>query len=129
MAKFPSTNLAQSSDPKDIQKADLDLLDKINQVQSAIDATNAAIAKLNIPSIGGLAPLPQSGAGVGQFYSNMFGSGAAAVLPPGGTWVYWEIQTIAGSVNIYGGSLAAGGTTVGAATGGAIWQLWAWRIA
>ena len=35
MAKFPSTLLPQSNEPQEIQKAILDLLDKINQVSTA----------------------------------------------------------------------------------------------
>ena len=41
MPKFPSTLLPQSNDPKEIQKAALDLLDKINQVVTLISALPA----------------------------------------------------------------------------------------
>lgn len=39
MAKYPSTLLPQSNEPQEIQKAILDLLEKINQVSTAAAAT------------------------------------------------------------------------------------------
>jgi hypothetical protein len=136
--KFPSTNLAQSSDPKDIQKADLDLLDKINQVQAAIDATNAAIAKLNIPSVGGLAPLPQTAAGVGQWVSVISAANGAVSLPAGGTWAYmaWILNNTTGAMFAPGAvasgilvGIAAGGTQLIAGQASFYAQALAWRIA
>jgi hypothetical protein len=79
-----------------------------------------------------VAPLPIAGSGVGQFVFQTFGSGAAVVLPSGGTWAYWgagsNVSTAAWYTE-YGG-IAAGGTTVAAAdaTRG-LGRLWAWRIA
>lgn len=110
----------------EIRKADLDLLKKINEVQAAIFA---AIGAIPLPKV--YAPIPQSGAGVGQWFSAFPGSGVAAVLPAGGSWAWWEFGT--NSVGAYttaiASGLSAGGTTVGAATAGVFWTLMAWRIA
>jgi hypothetical protein len=127
MAKFDSTILPQTNDPKEIQKLALDLLDKINQTYSAIPV---------IPSTGGpFAPLPQAAAGVGQDLLAYPAAGAAWVLPAGGTWEYFgfAVGTGAGNVNLTTavpvGGIAAGGTTVGAATALYQWVGREWRIA
>ena len=49
MARFPGTILAQTNDPKEIQRADLDLLDKLNTIAavSALADTAARLASVN----------------------------------------------------------------------------------
>lgn len=44
MAKFDSTSLPQTNEPKEIQKMGLDLLDKINKVQAELDPLQSAAA-------------------------------------------------------------------------------------
>ena len=53
MPKFPSTILAQTNDPKEIQKADLDLLDKINQLSQIV-----AVLQTDVNSIPVYVPVP-----------------------------------------------------------------------
>ena len=76
------------------------------------------------------APLPQSGAGVGNFVGINSGVNAAAVLPSGGSWAYVALRLLSsGVVNQNNVGIAAGGTTVGGAGGsGEQWVGWAWRI-
>ena len=114
----------------EIRKADLDLLDKINQLSSAL-----ATIQASIPSTGNLAPLPQTAAGVGQWYTTQPAPNAAYILPAGGTWLYWicPINTTNGTWGGAGysvtGGMAAGGTTVGAAGASLQWVGFCWRIA
>ena len=80
----------------------------------------------------GAPPLPQAGAGVGQFRLIATGNGEAAVLPAGGSWAFSIIQFNSSS-GIYAfnsaANVAAGGTTVGSAASGFVWVGFAWRIA
>ena len=46
MATYTSTLLAQSNDAKDIQKADLDLLKKINEVNDRIDNSGSSTSEI-----------------------------------------------------------------------------------
>jgi hypothetical protein len=75
---------------------------------------------------------PTSAAGPGNWLSIAPGSGLAAVLPAGGTWAY-SIFRIDNSNGTFDGnfasSIAAGGTTIGAALAGRSWVGFAWRIA
>jgi hypothetical protein len=122
--KFDSTALPQTSEPKEIQKMGLDLLDKINQTHAAIPT---------IPAAGGpFAPLPQAAAGVGQWEYFESGTGIAFILPAGGTWSYFACKVTAASGTFAAtsiGGVAAGGTTVGAASAGVDWIGFVWRIA
>jgi len=52
--KYSSTLLAQSSDPDEIRKGDLDLLKKINEVFSALTASIASVVKSFTDSIANL---------------------------------------------------------------------------
>lgn len=80
-----------------------------------------------------LAPKPTSSAGVGQFQTITGTLNNALVLPTGGTWAY-SIQPFNSSGQLStsspaaAASVAAGGSTVGAATSGWFWQGFAWRI-
>jgi hypothetical protein len=53
MSNFPSTLLAQTNDPKEIQKADLDLLDKINQISQQARGQGPFVPLLPDPIIAG----------------------------------------------------------------------------
>lgn len=54
--------------------------------------------------------------------------GGAATLPAGGTWAYFIQLFDTGLVTNAAASVAAGGTTVGAATSGKNWVGFAWKI-
>ena len=75
---------------------------------------------------------PQSASGVGQWVNLTPADGAAAVLPSGGTWAYgiaaYNVSTGTLAVR-HKSDVAAGGTTIGTATGSAVWLGFAWRIA
>lgn len=75
------------------------------------------------------APLPTTSAGVGQFLAINPATGAAAVLPAGGTWLYSILRTDNSTGGVTNGAhgIAAGGTTVGTGTAGQNWSGWAWR--
>lgn len=75
-------------------------------------------------------PLPTTSTGNPGQYAGVSGSsGAAVTLPAGGTWVY-SLTCFNGSGSILGtaNNIAAGGTTVGAATVGGSWAGWYMRI-
>jgi hypothetical protein len=75
-----------------------------------------------------LAPLPKSAAGVGQWVAISAAVSTAAVLPAGGTWAYMIYRFNAGVVASSAAGVAAGGATIGAATGGQNWNGFAWRV-
>jgi hypothetical protein len=126
LPKFDSTSLPQQSTPVEIQKMGNDLLDKINQTWNQIAAAIAAIPAAPI----NFAPLPQSGAGVGQEVALNPGVGAALVAPAGGTWRAYILQFVGGGTWSAGPFvvIGAGGSTFEGAVGGAYWIAWAWRI-
>ena len=112
----------------EIRKADLDLLDKINQISQQLSTIQALV-----PSTGGLAPLPQTAAGVGQWKAIFSsGDGAAVALPANGTWAYFIIRASSATGGVTANAslagVAAGGTTVGAATAGQQWTGFCWRV-
>jgi hypothetical protein len=85
-----------------------------------------------------VAPLPKSATGVGQFrdIGSLVGVGGALTMPAGGTWAYsamrysnlnasWHIPAEPGG---YAG-IAAGGTTIVAASANIGWVGFVWRIA
>jgi hypothetical protein len=82
--------------------------------------------------LSGTAPLPQNAAGVGQVVPHDTGSGVGYTLPAGGTWFYFSLgfNSSTGTQNpgqrVAG--VAAGGTTVAAATASQYWTGFAWRI-
>jgi hypothetical protein len=124
MANFPSTLLPQEDKDgkltaQEVQKAILDLLDKINQVWALLPSTAGFATTAQLTS--GLAvksPLPQTAAGVGLVYPWMSGAGGAFVLPAGGTWWWWGFNwNTTNTLSWYGG-ISAGGTTVIAGIGG-----------
>lgn len=85
----------------------------------------AGRAAINVP------PLPKTSSGVGEFVAINTSSGAAAVLPAGGTWAYCRFPRQVSNGLWAGGagaSVAAGGTTIAAATADVIWCGFAWRI-
>lgn len=79
----------------------------------------------------GAAAQAQAGAGVGQFVNLTPADNAAMVLPAGGTWKYAgrAIGLANGALAVRDvAGIAAGGSTVGAATAGAVWLGWAERV-
>ncbi len=92
-----------------------------------ITASSAAAARSTLSA----APLPQSGAGVGQI-SNLFAAaGNPLVLPSGGTWFYFFIQRVVSNVGLNSTSagVAAGGSTVATSSGTVDHFGFAWRLA
>lgn len=75
------------------------------------------------------APIPTNSAGVGQVVIINPSVGADAVLPAGGTWQYRATLYNSGVASNFAAGVAAGGTTIGAATPGQNWIGDAWRIA
>jgi hypothetical protein len=79
----------------------------------------------------GLAPVPQTGAGGGQWVRLNSGFGGAAVLPAGGSWA-WVLQRTngAGAVTLpLDAGVNAGGLTLYSAVSGDVYTGMAWRIA
>jgi hypothetical protein len=95
-------------------------------VFTAADAA-AARATLGAPA------LPTGTGGVaGNWTSILPGSGAAAVLPSGGTWAYFSFRVTDATGALDGNhstSISAGGTQIGAGFAGRSWVGFAWRIA
>lgn len=76
--------------------------------------------------------LPVAASGAGQWLLIAPAADAAAVLASGGTWAYFLISVnnaSGGFRGFYAASVAAGGTTIGAAITGASWIGFAWRVA
>lgn len=72
----------------------------------------------------GAEPLSKTASGLGQVVLINTASGAAAVLPAGGTWFYFITPYVLATGVLSGTpgcSVAAGGTTVGAASAGITW--------
>ena len=128
---FPSTILAQTNDPKEIQKADLDLLDKINKLSAAIDSlTSSASGYATTAQLATKAPLPQTASGVGQVKTVTTSAGAAFSYPAGGTWMgWWSWANSTGTFFGFSGGVAAGGTVINSGTAGTIWYGVFWEIA
>lgn len=126
---FPSTILPQTNDPKENQKAVLDLLDKINKTWDQIASAIAALPAAKV-----YAPFPQSAAGVGQFVPYNDVALDALSLPAGGMWIY-EIKAFVAvngtwnSPNSKAGGPTAGGTVLNSSTGTYYWTGWAYRVA
>jgi len=72
--------------------------------------------------------IPTASTGPGNFASINPASGAAAVLPSGGQWAYMIYRFSSGVVASSACGVAAGGTTIGGATGGQNWSGFAWRF-
>lgn len=75
--------------------------------------------------------LTQSASGVGQIVALNAAPGSALVLPAGGTWEYFGYQWASGTGNLNGdcyAGVAAGGTTVKTASGGAGYHCRAKRV-
>lgn len=114
-----------------------DIADSTNK-RYVTDAQRAVLAATSGSNTGdqtlsglGASPIPQTATGVGQWVLINTSSGAAAVLPAGGNWVYF-ISPIVLSTGVVSGnpaaSIGAGGTTIAAATPTISWQGFAWRI-
>ncbi len=75
-------------------------------------------------------PVPTTSIGLGQFFYNFFSSGAAVVLPGGGTWAYFaQGNSATGTLYTEAGGIAAGGSTVMPADGvRTAVRYWCWRI-
>ena len=129
-ATFSSTMLVNitSNDPKEISdqvnKALNDVLSKLNNLSNSINTTQTQAQAT-------YAPLPQSTAGVGQFYPiQTFGGNQSVTLPAGGLWIY-SMELFNGTsgtwANHFAG-FASGGTLIGA---GSIdnYEGWAYRYA
>jgi hypothetical protein len=81
--------------------------------------------------LSGTAPLPKTGVGVGEWVSIGSAVGAALALPAGGTWAYWML-TVSNSGTLTGNApagVAAGGTTLAAASAGFYHIGFCWRVA
>lgn len=132
-ATFSSTMLVNitSNDPKEISdqvnKALNDVLSKLNNLSNSINTTQTQAQAT-------FAPMPQSAAGVGQFYPINSGSGGSLAMQPGGLWIYAAAyQNIAtggwgGAPGPWLAGFASGGVTV-AGTAGLQWLGWAYRYA
>jgi len=72
--------------------------------------------------------LPTASTGAGQWIQILSATGGAAVLPAGGTWAYAIYRFSSGAAQTFAFSVAAGGTTIGAATSGQVWAGFAWRV-
>lgn len=71
-----------------------------------------AFVQTALANFSGGAPIPQTAAGVGQWYANVITSYAALSLPAGGTWAFFYIvQSSSSGLFLSGGSgVAAGGS-------------------
>ena len=89
------------------------------------DLGSAATARANL-----MAHPLAAGAGVGMFTSIAATSGAALVLPAGGTWIYFYLLINAGGgISGHQSSFAPGGSTVYGGASGIQTIGWAWRKA
>jgi hypothetical protein len=84
-------------------------------------------------SLAGAPALPTGTGGVaGNWSAILPGTGAAAVLPAGGTWAYFSFRTTDATGALDGNhstGVSAGGTQIGAGLAGRTWVGFAWRIA
>lgn len=73
---------------------------------------------------------PTASAGAGQWVSLTTGSGAAAVLPAGGTWAFFLLNIVVATstYNSTNTGVAAGGSTAGSANPGTVWVGFCWRV-
>jgi hypothetical protein len=92
------------------------------------DTTQAASTAFVLAETALREPLSQSGAGVGQFTGISGATSGALSLPAGGQWSYNINRWNNGTQQSFATGIAAGGTVVGAATGGQYWNGWAKRI-
>jgi hypothetical protein len=89
-----------------------------------LTAADEAAARATI----GVPALPTTGGGPGNWASFDGGLNTAAVLPSGGTYVWWwAAKDASGNVLSCLGGISAGGTTIGAASAGAGYFGWLWR--
>lgn len=73
--------------------------------------------------------LPQAAGGVGNVAAIGGGSGAAAVLPAGGTWLWFIIRINSnGQPQTWNASVSAGGATIAGAVSGEQYMGFCWRI-
>lgn len=84
-----------------------------------------------IPGGGAYPPIPQAGAGVGQWVSLLNWSITELYLPQGGVWAWHYWSTIPRTSDIMGSwsGVSAGGTRIGSNTSGFSSFGFAWRIA
>ncbi len=102
MAKFPSTILSVKNDPKEIQRAELDLLSKINQVAASIPGASGS----GIKSVTGSYTFT-AGDGVTDLFVTTGASEAVVTLcrsaqVPGRVVRVWKADDGAGEVKIVG---------------------------
>lgn len=100
-------------------------------VRGNSSAVAAAETSLTMPTLRTMLGFPATGAGLGEWVLISTSSGAAGVLPAGGTWAYFLIRmnSPSGTINNFFASVAAGGSTVSAGVAGTIYIGFAWRIA
>lgn len=86
---------------------------------------------ITMPTLRTMLGFPVTGAGLGEWVLISTSSGAAGVLPAGGTWAYFllRMNSPSGTINNFFASVAAGGSTVSAGVAGTIYIGFAWRIA
>jgi hypothetical protein len=90
---------------------------------------NPTPSQVSLTTLGG-APLPMNASGLGNWVSISTPYGSGCVIPAGGTWAYF-VFSFDISQNVDTGivaGVAAGGTTVGAASGTIAWSGVAWRV-
>lgn len=96
---------------------------------SAVGTINAGGGLLNNGV--GVPPIPQSGAGNGQFARLNSGTGNSLSLPADGTWI-WSINSYTAASGTWvadnAGGPSAGGSLIASATGGVVHVGWAWRV-
>lgn len=108
-----------------VTTAEVNALDGVTATGTAliVAADEAAgRAAIDAPAI------PTASTGPGNFVPINPAVGAAAVLPAGGQWAYMIYRFNSGVVASSATGVAAGGTTIGGATGGQNWSGFAWRF-
>lgn len=125
-------SIAQGGTGQTSQAAALAALLASSLIPIANGGTNSSSAASALSNLGG-ATKPQAAAGVGQFQLQIATLAAALVLPAGGSWAYFALPfnasgQVSTSTPAPVAGVAAGGTTVGAATSGWFWYGFSWRV-
>jgi hypothetical protein len=103
-----------------------------NDAGTYLDAPLVINRATGVVTATGLAPRPTLAAGVGQWISIAGSTGAACVLPAGGTWAWFAFGYVASNMTIGWGVASgshAGGTTVITGQPGIVFIGTSWRIA
>ena len=102
----------------------------ITTVRGNASGSLAAETDISMPSLRVMLGFPTATAGLGQWAWVYSSAGGALTLPAGGTWAYFFL-TINSSGNLLGSgaNVAAGGSSVAAASAGLTHVGFAWRVA